>query len=115
VRKGRLEEAIPHNRPRLKHHRNDGGLQRRQSPQLLWWIEVGSDVNQERSSQIVTHVRGSGVAAFLDGVRQEGHGMKTAALYPDTLDGRSFVVRGRLWRNSDPSLDEDTRKHLVQA
>ncbi|MBB4116964.1 hypothetical protein FHT80_006345 [Rhizobium sp. BK226] len=33
--------------------------------------------------------------------------------YPDTLDGRYFVVRGRLWRKSDPALDEATRNRLV--
>ena len=35
--------------------------------------------------------------------------------YPTTPDGRYFVVRGRLWRCSDPSLDEVTRAALVAA
>jgi len=30
-----------------------------------------------------------------------------------TTDGRYFVVRGRLWRMSDPSLTQDTRIRLV--
>ena len=30
-----------------------------------------------------------------------------------TPDGRYFVVRGRLWRRSDPSLPEDRRAALV--
>ncbi|NKL59502.1 hypothetical protein [Rhizobium leguminosarum] len=34
--------------------------------------------------------------------------------YPDTPDGRYFVVRGRLWRKSDPTLDEPTRERLVK-
>lgn len=34
--------------------------------------------------------------------------------YPDTPDGRYFVVRGRLWRKSDPALDEETRIRLVK-
>ena len=34
---------------------------------------------------------------------------KTADRYPETLDGRYFVVRGRLWRRSNPALDEETR------
>jgi hypothetical protein len=34
--------------------------------------------------------------------------------YPVTLDGRYFVVRGRLWRRSDPRLDEETRQALVR-
>lgn len=34
--------------------------------------------------------------------------------YPDTPDGRYFVVRGRLWRRSNPALDERTRKELVR-
>ncbi len=30
-----------------------------------------------------------------------------------TPDGRYLVVRGRLWRRSDPSLDPDERQRLV--
>lgn len=30
-----------------------------------------------------------------------------------TPDGRYLVVRGRLWRTSDPALDEDERDRLV--
>lgn len=33
--------------------------------------------------------------------------------YPTTPDGRYFVVRGRLWRTSNPSLDPDDRQALV--
>lgn len=33
--------------------------------------------------------------------------------HPSTPDGRYFVVRGRLWRLSNPALDEDTRAALV--
>ena len=33
--------------------------------------------------------------------------------YPRTPDGRYFVVRGRLWRLSDPSLDPEVRAYLV--
>jgi hypothetical protein len=33
--------------------------------------------------------------------------------YPVTPDGRYFVVCGRLWRRSDPSLPEDHRAALV--
>jgi hypothetical protein len=36
------------------------------------------------------------------------------ATYPVTPDGRYFVVRGRLWRRSDPHLDEETRQALVR-
>jgi hypothetical protein len=36
-------------------------------------------------------------------------------LYPVTPDGRYFVVRGRLWRRTDPRLDEATRLRLTQA
>jgi hypothetical protein len=32
---------------------------------------------------------------------------------PVTPDGRYFVVRGRLWRCSDPTLDQDERARLV--
>lgn len=33
--------------------------------------------------------------------------------HPVTPDGRYLVVRGRLWRLSDPALDEATRERLV--
>lgn len=33
--------------------------------------------------------------------------------YPVTPDGRYFVVRGRLWRMSDPALDPTKREKLV--
>ena len=35
--------------------------------------------------------------------------------YPVTPDGRYFVVRGRLWRCSDPALPSDERIRLVTA
>lgn len=34
--------------------------------------------------------------------------------YAVTPDGRYFVVKGRLWRCSDPSLSEDERGRLVK-
>ncbi|HEX8913896.1 MAG TPA: hypothetical protein VF796_16220 [Humisphaera sp.] len=34
--------------------------------------------------------------------------------YPVTPDGRYFVVRGRLWRRTNPSLPEDVRSALVR-
>lgn len=34
--------------------------------------------------------------------------------YPDTPDGRYFVVRGRLWRKSNPALAADDRQRLVK-
>ncbi|RSU76191.1 hypothetical protein BRX37_09235 [Sphingomonas sp. S-NIH.Pt3_0716] len=33
--------------------------------------------------------------------------------YPKTPDGRYFVVRGRLWRTSNPALDAGLRDRLV--
>lgn len=33
--------------------------------------------------------------------------------YPTTPDGRYFVVRGRLWRCSNPALAEDVRQAAV--
>ena len=36
-----------------------------------------------------------------------------AMRYPTTPDGRYFVSKGRLWRCSDPSLDEHERQRLV--
>ena len=34
--------------------------------------------------------------------------------YPTTPDGRYFVVKGRLWRLSDPSLNPQKRERLVK-
>jgi len=34
---------------------------------------------------------------------------------PTTPDGRYIVVRGRLWRKSNPALDPDTRQILVDT
>lgn len=39
--------------------------------------------------------------------------MATGKRYPDTPDGRYFVVRGRLWRKSNPNLPEAERQQLV--
>ena len=36
------------------------------------------------------------------------------APFPVTPDGRYFVVRGRLWRMSNPNLDPEVRQALVQ-
>ena len=33
--------------------------------------------------------------------------------YPITPDGRYFVVRGRLWRCTDPELDVEQRRRLT--
>jgi hypothetical protein len=38
---------------------------------------------------------------------------RVAGGHPVTPDGRYFVVRGRLWRMSDPALSEDKRAALV--
>jgi hypothetical protein len=35
--------------------------------------------------------------------------------YPVTPDGRYFVVRGRLWRCSNPQLSEEERQRLTVA
>ena len=34
-------------------------------------------------------------------------------MYPETPDGRYFVVKGQLWRRSNPSLSEEARQRLV--
>jgi len=33
---------------------------------------------------------------------------------PETPDGRYFVAKGRLWRRTDPRLDDSTRRRLVK-
>lgn len=41
--------------------------------------------------------------------------MPAAPAYPTTPDGRYFVVRGRLWRTSNPALAPELRQTLVNA
>jgi len=38
----------------------------------------------------------------------------TETRYPDTPDGRYFVVKGRLWRTSNPHLPPEERERLVK-
>lgn len=38
----------------------------------------------------------------------------TAMRYPSTLDGRYFVVKGRLWRCSNPELSAEERERLTR-
>ena len=40
--------------------------------------------------------------------------VRLVASHPVTPDGRYFVVRGRLWRMSDPSLKGEAREVLVR-
>ena len=35
--------------------------------------------------------------------------------YPTTPDGRYFVAKARLWRCTDPALDDSTRRAAVKA
>jgi hypothetical protein len=39
--------------------------------------------------------------------------MSAHSSYPSTPDGRYFVVRGRLWRMSNPTLASDERQRFV--
>lgn len=41
-------------------------------------------------------------------------GPRKAEGHPVTPDGRYFVVRGRLWRMSNPALSDETRAELVR-
>ena len=34
---------------------------------------------------------------------------------PETPDGRYFVSKGRLWRRTDPGLDDHTRRASIKA
>ncbi|WP_380070491.1 hypothetical protein [Dankookia sp. GCM10030260] len=47
--------------------------------------------------------------------RREPGGAAPPMTYPVTPDGRYFVVRGRLWRCSNPSLSDERRAELVTA
>ena len=35
--------------------------------------------------------------------------------YPETPDGRYFVARGRLWRKTDPRLNDSERRAAIKA
>ncbi|MFC5510578.1 hypothetical protein ACFPOU_05525 [Massilia jejuensis] len=39
--------------------------------------------------------------------------MPSSATYPGTPDGRYFIVKGRLWRASNPGLAPELRQRLV--
>jgi len=39
--------------------------------------------------------------------------MPSSSRYPNTPDGRYFIVKGRLWRSSNPHLAPDERQQLV--
>ena len=41
--------------------------------------------------------------------------MPDAQKYPSTPDGRYFVVKGRLWRTSNPDLAPEIRQNFVDA
>ena len=41
--------------------------------------------------------------------------MPSSPKYPTTPDGRYFVVRGRLWRTSNPALPPEQRQQWVNA
>lgn len=52
-------------------------------------------------------------AAAKKPVARQHRKLAQAAKYPETPDGRYFVVRGRLWRMSNPGLGEAERTDLV--
>lgn len=43
----------------------------------------------------------------------QGGNLNKSEPYPVTPDGRYMVVRGRLWRRTNPALPEEQRDHLV--
>jgi hypothetical protein len=47
------------------------------------------------------------------GVHYNENPSETSDMYPTTPDGRYFVVKGKLWRCSNPSLPDDVRQSLV--
>lgn len=53
--------------------------------------------------------------APLRGPLRLGHVAADTGGHPTTPDGRYFVVRGRLWRKTNPGLPEDERQALVRA
>jgi hypothetical protein len=47
-------------------------------------------------------------------LRSPGDPQMSGLKHPVTPDGRYFVVRGKLWRMSDPSLDPEKKLRLVK-
>lgn len=45
---------------------------------------------------------------------ERGDKVRGVTKYPETPDGRYFVVRGRLWRKSNPELSASRRDELVK-
>lgn len=43
----------------------------------------------------------------------QGPPIVSSRSYPTTPDGRYFVVRGRLWRTSNPALEPEVRERMV--
>jgi len=54
------------------------------------------------------------VKTLRDEAMVDARGKHVKSDYPNTPDGRYFVVRGRLWRRSNPALDDANRDRLVK-
>lgn len=70
-------------------------------------IRIGGRRSREPALS-VTRVR-----SLVRSTKQRPSLSQQADPYPHTPDGRYFVVRGRLWRLSNPDLDASARERLV--
>ncbi|MCD6077042.1 MAG: hypothetical protein K0R89_980 [Ramlibacter sp.] len=73
-------------------------------------------ISMAREGQIEIRQGGRRVqpAGSLRGPIRLGHSPSVAPTYPTTPDGRYFVVRGRLWRKTNPHLPDDVREALIK-
>lgn len=72
----------------------------------------------KRTAQSSNHSNNAGKTRGQGGKREPADGDEahepTSEKYPRTPDGHYFVCRDRLWRCTNPNLDEETRKSLVK-
>jgi hypothetical protein len=105
-------------------------LQRRTPPATICPSEVARALAPQEWRPLMPQVRLVAVAMAKEGeleIRQGGHAVPpgvplrgpirlghAAPAHPTTPDGRYIVVRGRLWRATNPHLAEDERQALVR-
>lgn len=110
-----------------------GLLQAREPPKTICPSEVARALAPQAWRPLMPQVRAVAVAMAQEGVLDIRQGGATVDLgaplrgpirlarntqatveHPTTPDGRYFVVRGRLWRKSNPDLPADLRDALVK-
>lgn len=77
--------------------------------------KAASNVNQTAyRGRLKSRPQPFGAAIQTGWIDRRAEDESAAKRFPVTPDGRYFVVRGRLWRLSNPQLDKDLRAQLVK-